>query len=301
MSLLSDIQHSPQRIYSLMRLLAAQGPMDFETLVAWMKPQARGFDLRGSDDADHRGVRQMIGAASSLGLVTSTSTNQYALAVDTPPDLAGFADLVHDRLVALPDANVDTIVLEAYAAVVVLTEIDQSTRWLEAVGKDRAKRINSVVRPGARNKDGELIDRFNDTKIAAWTRWMVFLGLGFALPKGPFYPYPTQRLEREFARGQAGGGAAALEVDDLLLFLAERMPYLDGGRLMAACVTQARLAPLERTFSRVLSGALRDLHDDRRLVLAPVGDASQMYALTREPHVIRAFKTLSVQSETAHG
>ena len=66
------------------------------------------------------------------------------------------------------------------------------------------------------------------------------------------------------------------------------MPYLDGGQLFQSATEQIRLPPLERRLSRVLSGALRDLHDDKRLKLETIGDAKQSYSLTGEPHPVRS-------------
>ncbi|RWX60157.1 hypothetical protein EN780_32740 [Mesorhizobium sp. M4B.F.Ca.ET.089.01.1.1] len=91
-----------------------------------------------------------------------------------------------------------------------------------------------------------------------------------------------------------------MEIEPFMAMVAERMPYLDGGRLFKASAELARLAPLERKLSRVLSGALRDLHDDKRVTLDPIGDAKQTYALTQEPHAVKSIKTVSLQMEAVH-
>lgn len=298
MSLLSDTQYTPQRIYSLLRLLEAQdGPMGFDTIVTWFKPRARGFEQRGNEE-DQSSIRQLIGATTSLGFIESPSQNRYRLSIVVPATLEGFADLAHEHLIGVGWDDADSVVLEAYAAVVVLTELDQQTSWLDAVAKDRAARINAAIRPGEPGKDGKVPDRFNATKYSPWLRWMTFLGLGFALPKGEFYPYPVQRLQRELARART---AKPFDVRDFMVLVAGWMPYLDGGRLFAASAEQARLAPRERSVSRVLSGAFRDLHDDKRITLETIGDAAQTYALASEPHAIRSVKTITVALEAADG
>lgn len=301
MSLLSDTNHTPQRVYALLRLLDAQGgQMSFDVIVRWLKPEYRGVPQRTPEE-DHINIRQLLGASVSLGLIESLTARQYRLVIDVPNTLEAFADYVHDRLVAVDASDPDSILLEAYAAVVVLTQVNQQTSWLEGAGKDRAARIDSAVRPGPKNDDGKSDPRFNSTKFSAWQRWMTFLGLGFPLPRGEFYPYPVQRLERELDRMLLGQGAPrTLEIAEFMKQIANRMPYLDGGRLFQMSADQVRLAPLEREISRVLSGALRDLHDDGRLLLATIGDAKQTYALTQEPHTIRSIKTVSVDSERRH-
>jgi hypothetical protein len=300
MSLLSDTQYTPQRIYTLLRLLEAQnGQLNFDSITTWLKPNMRDVNKRAAE-SDHN-IRQLLGATTSLGLIESPSQNQYRLCVNVPPTLQQFADIVHDRLIGLDWDSADSIVLEAYAAVVVLTEADQQTGWLEDGAKDRAARINGAVRSESSDDEkDEGKKRFNSTKFSPWQRWMVFLGLGFPLRRGGFYPYPVQRLERELAHVRAGGGSlASLEISDFLSVIAERMPYLDDGRLFKASAEQVRFAPRERRISRVLSGALLDLHDDKRLLLTPVGDSKQTYSLTSEPHAIKSVNMISVEQGAA--
>lgn len=299
MSLLSDTQYTPQRIYSLLQLLEAEGGQaTFESILTWMKPKSRGYDLRGGDN-DHTSIRQLIGAASSLEFVTSPALNVYSLARPAPSDIGSFADEVHDHLVSVDEDDADAIVLEAFAAMVVLTEAEQGTGWLEAGGPERAARMDKAVRPAKPNKDGKVHDRFNSTKWAPWARWMAFLGLGLTLPTGEFFPYPVQRLERELMRRVSSGADPVMDVTDVMRMVAERMPYLDGGRFFEESARRASLPSLYSTVSRVLSGALRDLNDDGRIRLQPVGDETEMYQLTREPHSIGAFKTMTIKVANA--
>ncbi|RWX60156.1 hypothetical protein EN780_32735 [Mesorhizobium sp. M4B.F.Ca.ET.089.01.1.1] len=187
---MSDTNYSPQRIHALLRLLDAQGgQLSFDSIVTWLKPTMRGVELRGSE-SEHINIRQLIGAANSLGMIDNPAQNQYRLSGPVPASLEGFADAVHDRLIGLEWDHADSIVLEAYAAMVVLTEAEQNTGWLEVNAKDRAQRINNAVRHGTGDDDGESNKRFNATKSSPWKRWMIFLGLGLPMPKGDLYPLP---------------------------------------------------------------------------------------------------------------
>jgi hypothetical protein len=300
MSLLSDTQYTPQRIYALLRLLEAQdGQLGFDSIRTWLKPQLRGVEQkRLEEDTD---IRQLLGATASLGLIESPSQNQYKLKESVPTTIEAFADSVHDRLVGQDMSHADSIVLEAYAAMVVLTEAEQGTSWLDLNAKDRAEKINKAVRATDTDENDEEKRRFNSTKAAPWKRWMIFLGLGVSMPKSDFYAYPAQRLEREVARLRwEEPHLETLEVETFINRIAERMPYLDGGRLFLASVERVRLQPLGRRISRVLSGALRDLHDDKRLVLDTIGDAKETYELTREPHFARNIKAVTLKGHANH-
>ncbi|ANM09211.1 MULTISPECIES: hypothetical protein [unclassified Rhizobium] len=297
MSLLSDTNYSPQRIYALLRLLGAQGgQLGFDSIRTWLKPAMRGIEQKGSEE--NTNIRQLLGATASLELIETPSQNQYKLAAAVPPTIEAFADAVHDRLVGLDMSHPDSVVLEAFAAMVVLTEAEQGTSWLDLNAKDRAAKVNDAMRASETNEDDDEKKRFNATKSSPWKRWMIFLGLGVPMPKSDLYPYPAQRLEREIRRLQRNETTPdALEVEVFISKIAERMPYLDSGRLFLASADRLRLPPLDRRISRVLSNTLRDLHDDKRLVLDAIGDAKEIYTLTQEPHPVRHIKAITLQGQ----
>ena len=298
MSLLSDTNHSPQRVFALLRLLDVQGgELDFETVKAWFKPPFRGGPPQESD-GDHTNIRQLLGAASSLGMIESTAQNRYRLVGRPPETLAEFADAVHDHLIQVDWDNADSIVLEAYAAMVAITEVEEGTSWLDLNTKDRAMRINDAVRHRVKESEDENSKRFNSTKASPWKRWILFLGLGIPMSKSDLYPYPVQRLQREIERGHAEKNVLGqIEIEPFLAFVSARLPYLDGGRLFQSAVDQLRLPPLERRLTRVLTAALRDLHDDKRLILETIGDAKQSYSLSGEPHAVRNVKSVHLTLE----
>ena len=296
MSLLSDTRHTPQRVYALLRLLDANdGRLGFDNISAWLKPRVRLGNQTALDEDDNI-IRQLLGATTSLGMIESVSRNEYQLVGPVPSSIGDFADAVHDRLVAIEGTHADAILLEAFAAMVVLTEKEQGTMWLDLNSKDRAALINSGVRAPESEEDDEEKKRFNSTKSAPWKRWMIFLGLGVPMPKSDFYPYPAQRVLREFARLRADGTIPTVMDADLFIErIAERMPYLDNGRLFLASADRLRLPPLVRSISRVLSGTLRDLHDDKLLALDVIGDAKDTYKLSKEPHPVQNIKAVTLE------
>lgn len=301
MSLLSDTQYTPQRVYALLRLLEAQdGQLSFDSIRTWLKPMIRGVEQKGSEE--NTNIRQLLGATASLGMIESPSQNLYKLTGTVPGTIEAFADAVHDRLVGLDINHADSIVLEAYAAMVVITEAEQGTSWIDITAKDRAERINQTVRLLDTEDDDEEKKRFNATKSSPWKRWMTFLGLGVVMPKSDFYPYPVQRLEREIGRlGPNGTGEQTIDAEAFIAQVAGRMPYLDDGRLWRSSVDRIRLAPIGRRVSRVMSGAMRDLHDDGRLILDVIGDTKKTYALAQEPHAIKNFTAVTLKGQSFNG
>lgn len=301
MSLLSDTNHTPQRVYALLRLLAAQdGPLAYDAIVRWLKPRWRGGSHPAADEDAN--IRQLVGATTSLGLIESRARSLYALTAPAPETHQAFADEVHDRLVALEFDHPDSIMLEAFAAMVVVTERQGGVTWIDQNAKDRADMINEAVIASPTGADDDPARRFNSTKSPPWKRWMVFLGLASPMPKSDLYPYPAERLDRELARMRNNGDLPrTIEVEDFLALIGKRMPYLDGGRLFLASAKRIGLPPLNRQVSRVLSGVLRDLHDDGVLVLDTVGDARDTYVLAPEPHPVRAIKTVTLHGDSDHG
>jgi hypothetical protein len=138
----------------------------------------------------------------------------------------------------------------------------------------------------------------NTTKLLPWRRWLAFMGLGVSLPlvQGtPDLPLPSTRIARELARADFPVDVE-MPAADLLAALAERLPYLDGGRLYAQACQRIEHAASGRRLSPLTSAALRDLHDEGFLSLRPRGDAADAARLWDDPsHLIQTFSTVLVQ------
>lgn len=297
MSLLTDTQGTPERVWSLLRLLSSKGgSLSSSEIEAWMNPDFRGGGVMAREPLSVS-VYQTIGSAASLGFMESPKRGEYRLAVPLPASLDDFADLVHASLVATDADQANSVMLEAYAAVVALTERHGGTAWANKTRLDFAADIDHGLR-AVDERDGER--RFNSTKYPAWARWMSFLGLGIEVPiaggRNTFYPYPTGRLERELRLlAEELPPGREHDVDTVLRCLSRRMPYLDEGRCLLVAAERLGLGLRPRTLTMVLSGAFRDLHDDGRLVLATPGDAADAFALGRDPtHPLKSVKTLTV-------
>lgn len=295
MSLLSDTQGSADRIWSLLRLVdALGGTLQRDEALKWLAPPF-GTDPALAPSAQDSAVKQTVRAAASLGLVRTTPSTIELVGGRESAQLDDFAEAVHQRLCALSPEEADYVVLEAYAAVVVLTEKYGGTQWLRT--RTASQLANTELAEILRT-DPDAERRFNSTKFPHWVRWLTFLGLGIPQTVSggqttAFYPTATERLQR--ALGQLVSEANEpldLDVATFLARLGQFMPYLDGGVMFNELCQRARLAPMERRLSRVLSNALRDLHDDERLKLITVGDSASMYRLAKEPHPVMAITAI---------
>lgn len=284
MTLLSSPQGTPERVWSLVAGLSALGgTLQRATYDGLLNP---GFERDGDEvKAKATLAADAHNAALSLNLVES-SHDQITLSVTAPQDFIGFADLVHDRLVALESGDADTTILEGFAWIVAESHRQGGVEWIYQSGREEfADKAN----------EGLVGKEMNTTKAVAWRRWLTFMGLGITMPNdrnAPDFPSPAARIARELGRSGFPAGTK-LPAGELLEVLTRRMPYLDQGRLfmqacqrMAYASTNARLSPL-------LSTALRDLHDDNTLQLVPSGDAAERVRLNEDSaHAIDAFTSV---------
>lgn len=284
MSLMSDTQGTPERVWSLVNLLRAHGGgLSREGVRVWLDP----FDT----DTQGTAIQQTTGAAASLDLVESdrSAGSVRLLASDLPGTLADFADWVHAKLVRTPPEHGNSVVLEAYAWFIATCAREESTVWIE---RESADSLTDRIRVDLTSETEQ--GRFNKTRYPRWRDWIAFMGLGLDLPipsGQSFYPSATIRLEREMAtlRDRFGTGAE-ITAEAFLNALVRRMPYLDGGDLFRTAATRIRWPPPARRLSIVSSSALRDLDDDGVLELKMHGDAPNAFTLHPDPtHKKQAF------------
>lgn len=289
MSLLSSTSGTPERVWSLVNLLDAhEGVLARDEIVAWLSPPfLQGGQTRpisGEPDG------QALGAATSLGLVRREAGN-YRLEHPPARSYPAFADEVHDRLTGVDASDPDFVVLEAFAFVASEIERRQSTAWLGTSAQEFADAVEHAI---GGVEEGTNERRFNSTKIAPWRRWIMLLGLGVELPGAiGFYPYVAERLLRELRRAGLPTGVA-LPAAELLAAVAKRMPYLDGGALFLDLCRRTGLRLPARRLTRLLSVALRDLHDEGALVLGVRGDASDLFELAPDgQHPVKTVQTIT--------
>ena len=291
MSLLSETQGRPERVFSLLDLLHAHGgQLARGEVLDWLAPAFDADDGVSSGVPDGKKPRQIavgaiIGAARSLGFVAESS-DPIALKypADGPPSsLEALADSVHHRLANAPADDSDYTLLEVYAWFVVKTA-QQGSGWplSDMTVVHLADQIASELRPNRVDAGKERI--FNSTKFSAWRDWIIFLGLGWTGPSLPnFYPDATIRLGRELRRPSLPlKSGVDLDAQDVVDALAGAMPYLDGGPLFRSVASTLGWTPPANQLSPVLSMALRELHDDGVILLQGRGDAKRALMLATD-------------------
>jgi hypothetical protein len=220
----------------------------------------------------------------------------YSLAGAPVASYREFADQVHDRLCTIDSSDPDFLVLETFAWVVIEVERRQSTSWAGANPQDFADAVEAAL--GKKETSGER--RFNSTKLAPWRRWTTFMGLGLDLPGNTgFYPYIAERLARELARSELPTETDLL-VSEVLAVIGRKMPYMDGGVIFSRVATRVQFQLPARRVSRLLSIALRDLHDEGRISLQIRGDSSDRFELAPDgQHAIKAVQTIRLTGQSS--
>jgi hypothetical protein len=289
MSLLSSPQGAPDRVWSVLGALEANGGrLSRPALLAWINPVFVQGGIARTITGEPDG--QALGSASSLELVHRDG-GDYQLTRTAPASFRVFADEVHDRLCRIGSEDPDFVVLQVFAFVVAETDRRRSTLWLMINAVDLADTINV----GLGEQSESQTDRaFNTSKMAAWRRWLAFLGLITELPdRMSFYPYVADRLLRELVRANLPRGEE-IPAARLLEVVARRLPYLDGGLLHAAATTGDR--PAGRRLSRVLSTALRDLHDEGTIEIRVRGDAADVHELAPDLHPLKSLQSIVLKA-----
>lgn len=291
MSVLARPQGLPERVWSLVAGLAAVGGRaDRATFEALINP---GFTKDGvlvQTKANLAG--DTLGAASSLGLVAYDKAEASLLTGQAFAASGDLADHLHDHLLQLVPDDTNRVLLEAYAWVAAESDRAGDLGWIYDLDrKVFADRANEGLT--GEDEDGRPMNEF---KAVAWRRWLAFLGLGVPIPlaNAPDFPSPAARILRELHRAGMADGAER-GAQDFLRVLAERMPYLDGGKLFSQACERIGHVHSPRSLSPLLSAALRDLHDEGSLILRPRGDASDAVRLTDDPaHPVQTFNLVIV-------
>jgi hypothetical protein len=275
MSLLTDTQGSPNRVFGLLRLLSEAGaPIPLETVAGWLTPRNKIGNAEVPRPKDAFG--QTLGAARSLNLIEDGTP--VTLSVGVPSTIQEFADLVHRHLSSSTDEDANSVVLKVYAWFVL-----RADRQVGGLHRIVSQELVAEIDGAFSRADDKEARTFNTTKLAPWVRWVSFLGLGMDLPSTLFFPSPVERVLREL-RGIAGKMEFDRKLDfrDVQRELSMRMPYLDGGALFSEMAERTGWRP--KTVSRVLSSALRELHQEGEIRLTALGDSAKRIPFANDPN-----------------
>ncbi|WOJ88376.1 hypothetical protein RZS28_11050 [Methylocapsa polymorpha] len=294
MSLLSNTQGSPERVWSVLTALATFGGQSRAELESLLNPGSLKAGV--TTLVNTANVRQVISAASSLGGVdgdrSSVSTHVGVAVIDQP----SMSDWVHDVLCGIESSAKDAVVLETYAWLIARSERMGSMSWIYEL---TAESFADQAAAGLIGDDDDGGKKMNKEKVVAWRRWLVFLGLATAMPAPmPANPSPAARIHRELQRASAQGSMQS--ADEFLGLLSERMPYLDRGRLYLQACERLSQPSSPRRLSPVLSAALRELQDEGALDLQQLGDSPDVVSLSPDPtHPTQGFVQVSIAAGPA--
>jgi hypothetical protein len=296
MSILSSTQGTPERVWSLVSLVAANdGRIDRAEAANWLNPT---FLENNQLIDDKDSFAQVQGAATALGALTLVNkVLELNPACDTN-NYTSFADWSHRHLRGLESDQKDAVILEAYAWVMARCQQEGDASWFRAMSaSEQADAINEALPEGS-DDDGDR--RMNTSKLASWRRWLIFLGLMEELPfSGPsrYHLSATKRVAREIDTNILPRNVE-MTGEDFLFHLRSSGPYLDGGKMFLERARNNRIKPDERRLSPIFSSALRDLHDAGVLELKILGDRPGYHTLTGDiAHKVGAFHAVTIRGE----
>src|SRR5690348_2795759 len=134
MSLLSATQGSPERVWSVLRLLASHGgSLARDDMVAWLNPEFERVDAGVSRQPT--AVTQTLDAARGLQLITTDAGVCALTCADPPESFAEFSDFIHGRLSSAAPNDPDRVILEALAWVVLAVERENGFGWLAPLSR----------------------------------------------------------------------------------------------------------------------------------------------------------------------
>lgn len=293
MALLAATRGTPERVWALAKHLDAHGGgAPRSALQQWLRPRWDGVIDVARHERDRLLVTEVFDAAGGLGLVERSAERVNLRIADLPADIIGFADLIHQLLRDQPEQSADADILDAFACAVVQTEVVGNRQWLsDWTSAQIADLFTRSLRPRDTEKDDQ---RYNTTRHASWMRWVEFVGLNLTLSARTTLLSVTDRLQRMLRAGDLPRDRE-LAPQELLAWIASTMPYLDGGTLFLAAANRMNYRP-STTVSRLLSAALRDLHEDGVITLTvPRGDAQLAARLAADPFAdIRGFNAVTL-------
>jgi hypothetical protein len=293
MSLLASTQGTPERVWSLLSVLAANdGSMSRAEAADWLNP---GF-TRGGEVVSEKptAFAQTLGAATSLGAIEVEKGMLRLNPSCSVDSYAAFCDWVHQALILLSSSEKDAVVLETFAWLAVESDRQGSIGWVHDWTNDAFADAADRSLPEGADDDGDR--RINKDKLPTWRRWLVSLGLMVPLPTSPQpHPLADGRAMRELARADIPVGQE-IGADVFVAALATRLPYLDGGRMFVDAGRRTGHTPTPYQLSPLLSATLRNLHDEGAIELRLRGDAGDVTRLTHDPtHKVQAFHAVMMK------
>ncbi|NJN35762.1 MAG: hypothetical protein HC794_00375 [Nitrospiraceae bacterium] len=227
-------------------------------------------------------AQDATGVSTSLRLVNKEN-NSFHYALEQSLTYETFSDIVHDILINTPNEEANSTVLDAYAWLVAESHKQKDLSW--SAFKDTRSFVEEMLE-GLTGDDDDGARPMNTTKLPAWRRWLVFLGLCESLPgltNAPLWHFsPARRIKKELQCANVPEGQI-FTGSELLRTIANRCPYLDGGRKYQNACSKMGYVHGQRELSAALTVGLRELEAEEVLEFGLLGDSSDALLMVPDP------------------
>jgi hypothetical protein len=273
MSVVASLTCTPTRVGIVVATLGAlpRQSVGRDELVELLSPRAL---QTGDTDGGTTIARGVLGEAERLGLL-ELDDGKYRLADDAPAPGPELLAWLHERLVF--PARAQEVGQENFPRALSWFLMQNPTRPIAGSGSDPSERPRARIAQDF-GADAGAFELTMDARVQNFAYWARYLGYTWFLEldgKTTFVPDPSAAIDRSIMRHLKGGGL--LPIEQLLSFLAEHLPVLEGGR---ARLDVESLLPADRRprldqdgLSRSTSLALNRLAESGRLELRHESDS----------------------------
>ena len=279
MSLLNLQHFQPVMLFSLARAVDHLGPADEGTLANWLSPIA--FGLAGEEKATQRAIRDVLGAATTLGVLSTTKSGELSVAIESQR-LDEFKRELRHRV--LDRKRNKGLLRKGELAPTKgdgAEELTWALTWMMSIPSTRGPfGFKDAERIYAREERLSPPPFQNDTRYPTFMAWAQFLGFGWTTSLGTpsgaprLVPDPTVAVADclDAVFGDEDGRFA----DDFVSRVGKELPVLDDGAYRA--VLDRRLGgdkgSERQELSEPLSLALLRLRERGVLNLDPLADSA---------------------------
>ena len=273
--IMNNGQVTPQRLHTLLRLVARKSKSSREDLLTLLQPP----ELRENTSA----AETVFVAAVNTRLIVHDTSEGVTLApgikrlqIETTD---AFRALMQERACGISDPDENNYLLNQVVAWYAV----QTPEVYRLHKRDLAAKFNAELYPHELDADADNGRAINETKLTRWTTWVTFLGWGVSAAD-VLWPIAHGRLLPLLAplRGRK------LPIADFMDWLGAACPEMDGGILFEQCWQASRPSqPRGQQLSLMVSTALGTLHSLKKVRLEYSADAQsrwQIYPSTDYPH-----------------
>jgi len=268
MEIINEGQAEKHRLQALVMLVIELGEVEQSHLYDLLQPREPGD---AQDAQSSARVTLLVAKECQLVSVDEKRCVRGLVERAQCEQLPAFQALMAHRLLGVSAEDASNYLFNLFSAWYAVQD-EKVLQELVETGYDGP--FNDQVFPDAPTRS------FNGTKLVAWRKWAVFLGLGWILRLGGreiLVPDASKRVRSVL--GELFGEQTTLMFAHFMERLASVCPELDGGRLFTYCWQASRGEEKGNRLSLMLSTALRTLDGLGHLRLLCQADALESWRL----------------------